>query len=153
SAPARSGAPSSRRRSGPAEILGHLVVEQPVLHPANDQEIAEGLEHAIADAVLRFAEAPRPMIHRHLEHAEPAHLEEGGNEPVKALVEDEILETLATEGPEGTAAVLDGLVADRVAHPIGHARGDPAHPRIARRPVHPPAGDGIPSRSEAHTSE
>jgi len=40
---------------------------------------------------------------------------------VEASVEDEIAQAFAAEGAEGTAAILDGLVAERVAHAIGDA--------------------------------
>src|SRR5436309_8439954 len=63
---------------------------------------------------------------------------------MKPLVENEITEALAAKGPEGTAAVLDRLVAQPVADTIGDSRRGAPNPRVAVAALHAPAGDGIP---------
>src|SRR5262249_14970076 len=73
-----------------------------------------------------------------------SHPEEGRDEAVKALVEDQVAQALAAKRPERAAAVLDGLVAEPVAHAIGDARGGSAHPRIAVAAVDAPAGHRVP---------
>ena len=81
---------------------------------------------------------------RDLEHPEASHLEERGDEAVKPLVEHEVRQALAPEGAEGAPAVLDGLVAQGIAQPVGDARGDAAHHRVTLPAVHPPARHGVP---------
>src|SRR6266536_1784705 len=102
------------------QILGDLVAQEPVLHPVHHEEVLEGAPRAVADPVLRLPEATRAVIDGHFEDAEAAHLEQGGDEAMESLVEDEIAQALAPEGAEGAAAVLDGLVTQGVADPIRH---------------------------------
>src|SRR5499427_1723711 len=144
SAPARSAALSRTAAPLPAHVLGDLVAEEPVLHPAHGEEILEGAPCPIADAVLGLAKAALPVIHRHFEDSIAAHLEKGRHEAVKALVEDQVAKALAAKRPERAAAVLDGFGAEPVAHAIGDARGGSAHPRIAVAAVDAPAGHRVP---------
>src|SRR5438874_7790211 len=101
-----------------AEILGDFVVQRARLHPAHDDQIGGGREHAVEEAVLRLPEAARPVAHGHLEHPIAAHLEQGRNETVEAAIEHEPAQALATECPERAAAVLDDVVAEAVAHAV-----------------------------------
>src|SRR5215468_7128493 len=107
-----------------AEILGDLVAELAILHPADGEEIHEGPQGAIANPVLRHAEPARPVIDRHLDHAEAPDPEQRGNEAVESAIEHEVSQALATERSEGAAAVLDRLLTQRIAHLVGDARGE-----------------------------
>src|SRR4249920_1198211 len=64
---------------------------------------------------------------------------------MEAAVENELTQAFAPEGAEGTAAVLDALVAQPVAHAVGDARRDAPHPRIAVAALHAPAGRRVPA--------
>src|SRR5207244_13527394 len=99
-----------------AQILGDFVPKPARLHPADDQEVGEGDKRAVPHPVLRAAEAPRAVVDRHLDHAVAPHLEERWDEPMEPSVEHEIAQALATERAERASAVLDGLVAQPVAH-------------------------------------
>src|SRR5262249_39931200 len=105
-----------------AQVLGDLVPEKAVLHPAHDEQVGEGDQRPIRDAVLRSAEAPRPMIDGNLDDAISAHLEELREKPVETPVEREVAQALPAKGPEGAAAVPDTLAAHGVADPVGHPR-------------------------------
>ena len=85
-----------------------------------------------------------PKRRGHLEDAEAAHLEQGGDEAMESLVEDEIAQALAPEGAKGAAAVLDGLVTQGVADPIRHPGRRPSDPGIPVRALHAPPRDGVP---------
>src|SRR2546428_655728 len=80
-----------------AEILGDFVVQGAGLHPAHDEQIDGGYEDAVEHAVLRLAEAARPVAHRHLEDAVPAHLEQRRDEAVEATIEDQAAQAFAPE--------------------------------------------------------
>src|SRR5205823_13971309 len=128
-----------------AEVLGDFVVEHTGFHPAHDEKIGGGDEDAVQHAVLGLSEAARSVAHRYLEHAIAAHLQQRRDEAVEASIEHEPAQALAPERAERTAAVLDHLVADPVAHAVGHARREPAQRGVARAPVHAPPGDRIPA--------
>src|SRR5262245_34164000 len=114
-----------------AQVLGDLVLQRAGLHPAHDEQIRGGDEHAIEHAVLRLPEASRPVTHRDLDDAIATHLEERRHEPMEAAVEHEPAQAFPTERAEGTAAVLDHVVAEPVAHAVRDTGGQPAHHRIA----------------------
>ena len=102
-----------------AEILGDLVAELTILHPADGEQIHERPQSAIANPVFRDAEPTRPVIDRHLDHAKTLHPEQRGNEPMESAIEHEVSEALTAERPEGAAAVVDRLLTERIAYPIG----------------------------------
>src|SRR5919109_5225278 len=72
-----------------AQVLGHLVAQETVLHPAHHEEIDEGHEHPVQHAVLRLSETTWPVPHRHLHHPIAAHAKQRGNEPVESSKENE----------------------------------------------------------------
>src|SRR6266542_3953944 len=88
--------------------------------------------------------AARPVIARALAHPEALDLEQGGDEPVTATVEDQVPQAFAPERAEGAAAVLDRLPAERIPDPVGDTGGEPANPGVPGRPVDPPAGHRVP---------
>src|SRR6266478_154353 len=127
-----------------AHVLDDLVTEKAGVHPADHQEIDEGDNSAIQDAVLRPAEATRPVADRHLDYAVATHLEERRDEPVEAAVEHQPAKALAPKGAEGAAAILDRLAGDPVADAIRDPRRGAAREIVAGRAIDPPACRRVP---------
>src|SRR6185437_13942834 len=98
-----------------SEVLGHLVAEQAILHPTHDEQVGGGDEDPVEDPVLGDPETARPVAHRYLDDSIAAHLQQGGDEAMKAAVQHEPAQALPAERAERTAAVLDGVLADPVA--------------------------------------
>ncbi len=65
-------------------FVPEAVFQDPVLHPANRQQVVESFEEAVADAVFRHAMHARMMAHRNFGHGKSVHEGEGGKEPVHA---------------------------------------------------------------------
>src|SRR5438445_3203300 len=127
-----------------AHVLDDLIPEEPGVHPADGQEVREGDGRAIQDTVLRPAEAPRPVAHRHLDHAVAPHLQERRDEAVKAAIEHEPPQAFPPEGAEGAPAVVDRFVGHPVAELIRDPRRDAPHEAVALRALDAPAGRRIP---------
>ena len=62
------------------------------------------------------------------------HFQQCRDEAVQASVELEMLHALALEAAIGAAGVGDVLIAELVSHPVGDARGNDLHERIALAP-------------------
>src|SRR5262249_57298554 len=80
-----------------------------------------------------------------LDDAIATHLEERRHEPMETAVEHEPAQAFPTERAEGTATVLDHVVAEPVAHAVRDTGGQPAHHRIAVAAVHAPPRAPVPS--------
>src|SRR5688572_2068767 len=128
-----------------AQVLRHLVAEPPVLHPAHDQQVGGGHEDPVQHAVLGPAESPRAVAHGHFQHAVAAHPEQRGDEPVEAAVEHEAAQALAAERAEGAPAVLDRLVAEPVAGPVGDPRRGAAYEAVAVAAMGAPPRHRVPA--------
>src|SRR5947208_1166839 len=114
----------------PVEILIDLIAEDPGLHPPNGEQIAEGFEEAIPDAVFGFAVKTGVVGNRDFRDGETFHFEKRWNEAMKAAVELQLGYAFAFEGSVGAASVRNIFIRQLVAHPIGDAAGGDANKAV-----------------------
>lgn len=81
------------------------------------------------------------VVDGHLGDARSREAQQGGKEAVHAGEDGQVLEKGSAEGLERAAGVDDRLVGDPVAHAVGDARRDPAHPVVL--PPLPHAADDV----------
>ena len=94
-APTPLGQRISRPGSSAIQFLGDLVAEEPALHPADGQQIAEALEEAVPDAVFAFAVEAGVVGDGDFRDGEAFHFQQRGDEAVQAAIELELGDAFA----------------------------------------------------------
>src|SRR5262249_17793574 len=82
--------PQAWLSSDSVDRLPDLVADRPAPHPAHGEQIGEGDEDPVPDAVVALAGDPRPVRNRDLAHPEALHAQQGREEAMDALEEADV---------------------------------------------------------------
>ena len=114
--------------------LNHLedisIINPVLLHPAHCPNVGEALSKPAPSAVLGFSAQARMVSHRHLCDAEAAHLKEGRQKPMHALIKLQSLQTFTPVGLQRASRINDVVACHPVSKAVRDARGDALPERI-----------------------
>src|SRR5882672_9681869 len=105
----------------------NLETEHSFFHPAHREQVVEGSEEPVPNAVMAPAGGAWILPHGDFSHRKAFHPDQRGQEAMHAFEEFEFGNAFALEGAETTTGIADVFPGEPVANPVGNPRGGDAY--------------------------